>query len=215
MTFVHPNGDTRSERLLLVVMEREERVGMMRGEWRHIRATIIRRAVPHRLRPDAADARDSAGVEEWHDDWADRCAGYRTASYQYTKTSHIYVDGMELRGQIDALPTGKALNKGRPYGNSITFKPYSVGALEAKAIGDFYKKYTSYTQKRAWCGGQEEFPVHLERLSRFLNISRFVFYKPNVDYTSLETINNLNEVNLTDALAEVEVLLKPFATTEN
>lgn len=50
MTFKHHTCDPRSERLLLVTLHDADYPG---SEYRHISATVIRRAVPHVMRAEA------------------------------------------------------------------------------------------------------------------------------------------------------------------
>lgn len=85
-----PYQDPTSERLLLVALEDPQFFGT---EYRHIRATVVRRAVPHKLRKDAPAIYDGTGVEEWNDAHKPHCTGYRVASYvklPYGKS--IYVE---------------------------------------------------------------------------------------------------------------------------
>ena len=129
MTFRHLSNEIASERLLLVVLEDKQ---YPNHEYRHIRATVVRRAVPH------VKSAHSDTIATWNDDYEGKCTGYRVASYSSTKKNAVYVDDLELRGQIDAMP--KPLRDGRPYGNTVIFKPYNVEMRSAKCIFEFFQK---------------------------------------------------------------------------
>lgn len=207
MAFRHPHTDPVSERLLLVVLEEPQSFST---EFRHIRASVIRRAVPHTYASEA-DAL-AKNVQTWNDDHPDKCQGYRVASYVYpTASTNLYVDDMQLRGQIDAYPNGARLAEGRPYANRVTFKPYEVTYQEANAISQFFVKFGRYMEKQnESCN--DDFVKHLARLAKFLKITRFVFHKPGIHHTSLESIGNLDEMNLVDAIIRIEAMLKPFSS---
>lgn len=79
MSYRQPYQDPRSERLLLVCLEDKQYQG---SEYRHIRATVIRRAVSHKLTPIIEEG-DVQRVEEYFDDHPNKCSGYRVASYVF------------------------------------------------------------------------------------------------------------------------------------
>ncbi len=199
MSFRHMHNDIQSERLLLVVLEEPTYGG---SEYRHIRASVIRRAVPHKMREDGS------GVNTWNDDHIGKCKGYRVASYVLSKTSGTYVDDMQLRGQIDAM--SKPMRDGRPYGNEIRFSPYLVDQNTARAILDFYVKFDKFIDKNNLARRPDDFYVALQHLAVFLKISKVVFYKSGVKCASLEEADKFEEVDLGTAKVLIDGLLAPF-----
>lgn len=103
MAFVHMHNDVQSERLLLVVLENSDRYS---SEYRHIRATVVRRAVPHAVNSD--------GVVDWADDHSAQCSGYRVASWVLSKTSGLYVDDMQYAGKLTPTQCTHHLTKAGP-----------------------------------------------------------------------------------------------------
>lgn len=201
MSFRQPYQDPRSERLLLVALEEKQYHG---SEYRHIRATVVRRAVPHKIDPNVVGT-----VKEWNDDYEAKCTGYRVASYVFpTSASNIYVDDMQLRGQIDAMP--KPMRDGRPYGNKVTFTPYQVDANTAQAITAFYKKFNAFVDKYNLTRQDDDFYVALNHLAQFLKITRVVFYKPHVTHASLSEANCFEETDIAFAKVRIDEMLAPF-----
>lgn len=206
MTFKQPYQDPRSERLLLVALEEPQYHG---SEYRHIRATVVRRAVPHTYHND-----DQGRVKEWGDDTEAKCSGYRVASYVFpTSATNIYVDDMQLRGQIDAMP--KPLRDGRPYGNKVTFTPYQVDANTAQAIASFYKKFNAFVDKHGLTRQDDDFYVALNHLAQFLKITRVVFYKPHVTHASLSDTGMFEEIDIAFASVRINKMLAPFLKETN
>lgn len=208
MSFRQPYQDYSSQRLLLVVLEDKEYAG---SEYRHIRATVIRRAVPHKVQENTLGGTDT--VIEWFDDHPNRCTGYRVASYVFpTKNSNIYVDDLQLRGQIDEMPN--PLNKGRPYGNEVRFRPHTVDANTAHAISSFYKKYSKFYEDNNLSRRQDDFYTALKSLSQFLKVSTICFYKPGVRHAALSEANCFEEMHIVDAEERINTMLAPFYRPE-
>jgi hypothetical protein len=203
--FKHPHSDIQSERLLLVSLEEPS---FHNSEYRHIRATVVRRAVPHKYRADAPAICDGTGVETWNDDHITKCSGYRVASYVFSKTSATYVDDMQLRGQLDVMP--RPMRNGRPYGNKVIFKPYDVDQNTARAISDFYTKYGKFFDKNNLRRQDDDFYVALHYLAVFLKITKVVFFKPGVRHASLSEANRFEEMDLVQAKVRIDELLAPF-----
>lgn len=201
MSFRHMHQDVQSERLLLVVLEEPSYGG---SEYRHIRATVIRRAVPHAVNSEGV-------VVDWADDYENKCFGYRVASYVFSGNKGTYVDDMQLRGQIDTNPRHTALNGGKPYGNEINFKPYSVCQNTARAISDFYSKRDKFLDKFGLSRRGDDFYVELNHLAQFLKITKVVFYKSGVRHTSLSETNNFEECDIAFASVRINEMLAPFA----
>lgn len=200
MSFRQPYQDPCSERLLLVALEEKQYHG---SEYRHIRATVVRRAVPHKI-----DSSESC-VAEWNDEYPERCTGYRVASYVFpTASTNIYVDDMRLRGQIDVMP--KPLLNGRPYGNKVDFKPYTVDANTAQAIAAFYKKFNAFVDKYNLTRQDNDFYVALNHLAQFLKITRVVFYLPGVTHASLSDATMFEETDIAFASVRINEMLAPF-----
>jgi hypothetical protein len=201
MTFRQPYQDPRSERLLLVALEEKQYHG---SEYRHIRATVIRRAVPHTIDPNVVGT-----VKEWNDNYPEKCTGYRVASYVFpTNSANIYVDDMQLRGQINAMPS--PLRSGRPYGNSVRFTPYQVDANTAQAISGFYKKFNAFVDKHGLTRQDDDFYVALNHLAQFLKITKVVFYKKYITHASLSEANVFEECDIAFASVRIDELLAPF-----
>lgn len=209
MTFRQPYQDPKSERLLLVVLEEPQYHG---SEYRHIRATVVRRAVPHTMAPKIDSSENC--VAEWNDDYAANCTGYRVASYVFpTASTNIYVDDMQLRGQIDVIP--RPLRNGRPYGNSVRFTPHQVDANTAHAISDFYKKYNKFIDKYNLTRQDDDFYVALNHLAQFLKITRVVFYKKYIMHASLADANVFEECDIAFASVRINEMLAPFLKETN
>jgi hypothetical protein len=151
---------------------------------------------------------DIGGVETWNDDHIANCSGYRVASYVFSKTSAVYVDDMQLRGQLDAMP--RPMRNGRPYGNKVTFTPYSVDQNTARAISDFYTKHEKFYDKNNLRRQDDDFYVALHYLAVFLKITKIVFFKPGVRHASLNESNCFEEVDLVQAKVRIDEMLEPF-----
>lgn len=201
MTFRHMHHDVQSERLLLVVLENSDSYSR---EYRHIRATVVRRAVPHVIDPNVIGT-----VKTWNDEYEAKCFGYRVASYILSKTSGTYVDDMQLRGQIDVCE--KPMNGGRPYGNRVEFKPHSVDWNTARAIADFYKKQDAFVEKHNLTRRDDNFYVQLNHLAQFLKITKVLFHKQYVTHCSLADANCFEETDIAFASVRIDEMLKPFA----
>lgn len=206
MTFRHMHNDIRSEYFLLVVLENSDRYSQ---EYRHIRAEVVRRAVPHKM-AILAEPHFEPRVEVWNDDHKDNCTGYRSASWVLSKTSGTYVDGMALRGQIDSHPIHTPLNKGRPYGNNVDFKAHSIDWNTARAIADFYKKQDAFVTKHNLTRRDNDFYVALNHLAQFLKITKVLFHKEGVTHCSLAEANCFEETDIAFASVRIEEMLKPF-----
>ena len=203
MSFRQPYQDPRSERLLLVTIERKE----YPSDYRHIRATVIRRAVPHKMAPKIDSSENC--VAEWNDDYEAKCSGYRVASYVFpTASTNIYVDDMQLRGQIDVMP--RPLRDGRPYGNTVRFTPYELNANTAQAISSFYKKFDAFVAKHNLTRQDDDFYVALNHLAQFLKITRVAFYRPDIACSSLDQANCFEETDIAFASVRINELLAPF-----
>jgi hypothetical protein len=200
MSFKHHTCDPRSERLLLVTLEEPEQYSR---EFRHINATVIRRAVPHTMRAEAP-----LTVAEYNDEYAEKCSGYRNASYVFTGKVPTYVDDMQLRGQLD---TGvNPMCEGKPYGNQIRFSPFLVDSKIAFHILDFFKKLEKYNAKHDLGNYDRDFYTVLYHLAQFLKVTTVLFYKPGVRSCNLSQTNNFEEVDLLAAKGRIDALLQPF-----
>lgn len=198
MTFRHMHTDVQSERLLLVALE-EYSFG---SSHRHIRASVIRRAVPHSL-PIGNNS-----FQIYADDHPDRCKGYRVASYVFSKNRGTYVDDMQLRGQIDI--GNNPLHDGKPYGNSISFKPYEVCQNSARAISDFYTKMDKFLDKYSLKRQPDSFYVALNHLAQFLKITKVAFFKPPYTTGCLNEADRFMEIDIAFAEERINEMLAPF-----
>lgn len=202
--FKHPHQDIQSERLLLVALEEPS---YHNSEYRHIRATVVRRAVPHVMTPIIEEG-DVARVDQWNDDHKDKCFGYRVASYVFSKTSGTYVDDMHLRGQIDVMP--RPMCDGRPYGNNVTFTPHNVDQNTARAISDFYSKHEKFCDKNHLNRAPDDFYVALHYLAVFLKITKVVFFKKGVRHAALSEAECFEEMDLVQTKVRIDEMLAPF-----
>ena len=201
MTFRHISTEIASERLLYVVLEEREQYS---GEYRHIRATVIRRAVPH-----VTDTNVVGCVTTWNDEYAAKCSGYRYASYVLLKHgASVYVDDMQLRGQIDLCQ--KPLNEGRPYRNKINFKPFDVCKNSAKAIFSFFQKLENFKNRHGLNHSDKDFYVELNHLAQFLKITRVAFVKPGVRHATVADGNCYEEIDIAFAKERIDAMLEPF-----
>ncbi len=202
MSFKHFTCDPKSERVLLVVLEEKS---FYASEYRHIRATVIRRAVAHTVRkeenlPDA--------IVEYNDDYAHKCSGFRVASYVFNGKTPTYVDDMQLRGQIDL--GNNPLNHGRPYSNKITFKPFDVCEKSAFQIFGFFKKWEKFVTTHNLTRQEDDFYVALNHLAQFLKITKVVFMKNGVHHCALSETNCFEEVDIAFAKVKIDEMLQPF-----
>lgn len=200
MTFKHHTCDPRSERLLLVTLHDADYPG---SEYRHISATVIRRAVPHRMQAEAP-----LSVAEYNDEYAEKCSGYRNASYTFGGRTPTYIDDMKLHGQINTGP--QPLHEGKPYGNEIRFSPYLVNSKIAFQILDFFKKLEKYKAKHKLGTHEESFYDSMRHLADMLKITTVVFYKPGVRHCSLNETNCFEEYDIAGAESRLDALLAQF-----
>lgn len=192
------HNDISSKYLLLIALEERDSFS---SEYRHISATVVRQAMPHAVNSENV-------VVDWADEYADKCTGYRSASWVLSKTSGIYVDGMCLRGQIDVGP--RPLNKGRPYGNNVDFKAHSIDWNTARAIADFYKKQDAFVTKHNLTRRDNDFYVQLNHLAQFLKITKVLFRKKGVTHCSLAEANCFEECDIVFASVRINEMLQPF-----
>lgn len=204
MTFKHMHNEIRSERLLLVTLEPQD-TSPWGGPYRHINATVIRRAVPHMVN----DLNQQVLV--YNDGPKETTGGYRIASYVLTKLAGLYVDNMRLRGQID-VGYNEPLNEGRPYGNKIDFNPHTVDKNIARGILNFYSKYDMFHDKHGLSRSDSNFYVVLNHLAQFLKITKVVIIRPEYanHRASLDNTSAYEEIDI--ALCEPRILqmLAPF-----
>lgn len=201
MSFRHLSCEITSERLLLVVLEEREQYS---GDYRHIRATVVRRAVPHVMQKEAP-----LYVATYNDAFAVSCSGYRVASYSSThKVSAVYVDAMQLRGQIDTCT--KPLNEGRPYANKVNFKPHDVCKYSAKAMFGFFQKLENFKNRHGLTHRDDNFFVELNHLAQFLKITKVLFIKGGVRHCSLADAQCYEEVDIAFAKERIDAMLAPF-----
>ena len=161
---------------------------------------MLRRAASH------VPKEDGSGIATYWDE--EKATGYRVASYVLSKTGGTYVDDMQLRGQIDA--TQNPMHEGRPYGNNVEFKPYKVDANTARAISDFYAKYSKFLDKNKLYNQSDDFYVAMHYLAVFLKITKVIFSKPGKRQTNLSDLDNFEELNLVEAGVRINEMLAPF-----
>ena len=198
MSFNHLNNEAPGRRYMFVRMEQTERYCT---EWRHILATVAREAVSH-IPPNE---------NKTHWDYFDEtyAKGYRCASWSARSPKALYVDDMQLRGQIDVGRT-TPLNNGRPYGNEIRFKPHEVTADNARAIDAFYTRMHKWYDKNKYPYSSDSFLGSLYILSEFLGIKHFLVYAPGVTHSSYDRIENFVVLNFAEFTEWYNKTMEPF-----
>lgn len=205
MSFIHSYQDFKGEYLLLVSLE-DSHIGS--PEYRHITASVIRRVVPHVM----AEGFNNP-VKEWRDDFPGRAEGYRYAAYVFpTRGRPIYVDAMNLRGQIDTGAYSKPLNAGRPYACKVRFKPYEVNWNIARATNDFFKRQDAFVDKHKLSSTEDNFYAALHHLAQFLGITTVAFYKPEAHSRSLAEPSNFLETDIAFANEAIDNLIGKWYT---
>ena len=194
-----------SERLLLVELESRPDFAT---DYRHVVAYVVRRAVAH-----VKDPENESKVLTW---WDDRTAtGYRMASWHDSRKPEgaIYVDGLQLRGQIDAyVPSGQQpLAKGRPYGNSVRFTAHSIEADNAQAMHKTFQRLRRRAigpYPNGW--NRDDFLGQLQALAHSLKIKNCVFRLEGARQESLAHSNNFYEVPVANCEQALDGILSPF-----
>lgn len=102
------------------------------------------------------------------------------------------------------------LNKGRPYGNQVEFKPHTVDWNTARAIADFYKKQDAFATKHNLTRRDDNFYVALNHLAQFLKITKVLFHKDGVTHCSLSEANCFEETDIAFASVRIDEMLQPF-----
>ena len=194
-----------SERLLLVELEGRQDYS---GDYRHVIAYVVRRAVAHVKDPD-----NGGEVIAFWD--AHNATGYRMASWHDSRKPEgaIYVDGLQLRGQIDAHgPSGqRPLAKGRPYGNCVRFKANSVEADNAQAMHKTFQRLSRRAigpYPNGW--NRDDFLGQLQALAHSLKIKNCVFRLEDARQPSLADANSFYEVPVADCEQSLDSILSPF-----
>ena len=208
MSFRHLDADPRSERLLFVRLE-EPSYGL--SEYRHVRATVVRRAVPHAYANEADALVNKA--QTWGDDKPSKCFGYRCASWQPVKSGGIYVDDMQLRGQIDLCHN--PMHEGRPYGNEVSFSPHSVDANTAHAMSSTFTKWQNFCDRHNIRNRGDSFYIALNHLAQFLKITTTLWFMPGHEGCSFEKQQNFEELDIAFAEERLNILLAPFYQKAN
>lgn len=188
-----------SERLLLVELEEIER--RYSSDHRHISATVVRRAVSHTRKEDGS-------VDQYWDD--KEAVGYRNATWSTHKESKaIYVDGLRLRGQIDAYGAAgrDPLNKGRPYSNKVEYVCRHVEQSQADAMSKGFAKMEKARASLYTSTRYDDFSEQLFVLSNILGIHTFLF-RTSQD-SSLATTYFV-EQGFPQACVSLNTMLQPF-----
>lgn len=190
----------QAQRLLLVELEAKE--GFY-SNYRHIRATVVRYAVSHKIG-------ENGRIAQWNDDH--NSTGYRNAVWSSAHpTKAIYVAGLRLRGQIDIDPLQAPLQEGRPYGNRVEYSTGYVETDSAKAMHEGFTKMNKAHEKLGAAARPDEFVVQLGALASILGISKFLFYKNATNQNSnLGLAGNFEEANFSEACFIVKGMLEPF-----
>ena len=131
MYYYTPDAEPISERILLIHLEPRPGYG---GDHRHIRASFIRRAVPHSLNEDGS-------VKHYQDDKA--ATGFRNATWIAKGKTPLRIADLIVRGQIDAYGPNK-LAEGKPYANKLK---YDVHQPEWGDVRQMYRTM-EYLEKR-------------------------------------------------------------------
>ena len=187
------------ERLLLIELEPKPNIP---SDYRHISATVVRRAVA-----DVKNKED--GTSQWWD--GVEPIGYRNTTWScHSPVKAVYVDGLQLRGQIDAHGDAAkcVLNKGRPYGNEITFRASYIEQTQADAMSKTFAKL-SKAKKADSSHDANDFTTQLFFLAKALGISRFIFHtSPYAN--GLLASKHFVEYDFSQANKAINKLLQPF-----
>ena len=197
--------DLSGERLLFVNMERS--TDAYSGAYAHIRATVVRRAVP-----DVVEPFTSTWI--WED--GANSVGYRNAHWSGTGRRAVYVDGLVLRGQINVhSQSAHTLDGGRPYGNELEFRAmYLRKPEQAQAIADTLTKYQKYRDDCYQKGTRapDEFYERVCEFGNFLKIKKFLFARNSTSSECwLSRPEDFYETYFAGAKVAIEGLLAPYA----
>jgi hypothetical protein len=199
MSFNHLNNEAPGKRFLFVQLEQPERYST---DWRHICATVVREAVSH-IPPNE--------TKTWWDYYDEQNAqGYRCSSWSARSPKAVYVEDLQLRGQID-VNRSEPLNNGRPYANKVEFRTHSVDANNARAMNDFFTKMHKFYDKHNYRIESDSFLGSLYALSEFLGIKTFLFYAPGITSSSFDQKDNFIECNFAEATEQINKMLAPFS----
>ena len=192
-----------SERLLLVEMEGRRDYS---GDCRHIIAYVVRRTVAH-----IKDPKNKDKVIAWWDDHI--ATGYRMASWHDSRKPEgaIYVDGLQLRGQIDAYGAQLPLAKGRPYANSVYFTAHSIEADNAQAMHKTFQRLSRRAigpYPKGW--NRDDFLGQLQALAHSLKIQNCVFRLEGARQQSLADTDSVYEVPVANCEQALDGILSPF-----
>lgn len=172
----HPTEEAPTERLIHIYLEPRPSYG---GDHRHIRTAVVRRSMAHVRNSDLV-------IEKYWD--AVAANGYRCASWSSSKENAVFVDGLTVRGQIDAYGADK-LNDGKPYGNEAVFMPHRVDARDALRMANTFKflaRRSKMLEDRGHIFTYDDFSEAVRKLALSLGIKRFIVKRRGIRHAPYE-----------------------------
>ncbi len=167
MAHYKAEDEAPSERLVLIVLESRDKND---NTYRHLRASVVRRAMSHQV---------SLTSTTYYDDRV--ATGYRNASWSSAKSSAVYVADLYVRGQMSKTnilyDNDNTPSIAQPYGNEVVFQPHLVTHRDAMNMANTYKNFDKQVNNLTKKGIEfsNTFEGQCTRLAIMLNIKTFLF----------------------------------------
>ncbi len=176
MTAYNPTEEAGTERFILLELEAAPSYG---GDYRHIRAGVVRGAQAHIQKTEQHT--------EYHD--GAKVTGWRWATWSSNKKNGIYVDGLNVRGQITVHNRGST-ETSTPYGNELEFSERQLRKREVWLMHLAFKALDTKRAKLVDAGHvfRHDFESEVRALALSLGIKRFVIRKEDWPGTTLEDV---------------------------
>ena len=179
-----PSDEANSERILMI--QKQER----NGEFAHIIAYVVRRAVADHVDPDSTTGRMI---------YADgkNATGYRNATWSSAKKNAVYVDGFSVRSQLTVTADAGSRER-KPYGTRYVYRDvYEVDARNSAHMANTFKvvgKKITEIQDTYGYVDDSDVAAFIIRLGVALGIKTFAYLRPKYPRASLEQSDCYNEV---------------------
>ncbi len=159
-----PDQEAPSERIMLIDIGYNQ----YEGDYRHLLASVVRRAMPDTVDPDTQARRYFDGSGQ------DASIGYRNCTWSSHKTNALFVEDLQITNQF-----GRWTNE-PPYGETLAFKPYKVEARDAVAMAKTFAKLDAHGKKLSDLHGYpRDYATLVVRTALALGIKRFAVYSQN------------------------------------
>lgn len=159
-----PDQEAPSERIMLIDIGYNQ----YEGDYRHLLASVVRRAQADTINPDTGSRKYFDGSGE------DAGIGYRNCTWSSGKANALYVENLEITNQFGRWTTEP------PYGETVAFKPYKVEARDAVAMAKTFAKLDAHSKKTSELYGYPKTYAELIiRTALALGIKRFAVYSDN------------------------------------